>query len=202
MEPVSNFCDPATADHPIQKLARTVWNVYPAFVTEPDILLKTRRHLDAAAGYLVLGMVQEANDEIEELPPKMKVSREVMRARVEIYSAAKAWDQMREVAAFLVREWPEDSQHWISLAHATRRCRSIGEAAAHLAEAMALHPQEPMIPFNLACYAAQTGRLDDARLCLARAISLDPDTRQMAHNDPDLEPLWADLGKHPQTDRI
>ncbi|MCF7675559.1 MAG: hypothetical protein K9N23_02890 [Akkermansiaceae bacterium] len=157
------------------------------------------RHLNAAAGYLTLGMVQEANDEIEEIPAAMKVTGEVMRARVDIYSAAKSWDLMREVADFLVRQWPENSQHWISLAYATRRCRSIEEAVVHLFDAVALHPGEPMIPFTLACYAAQTGRIDDARACLARAIALDPDLRLMALDDPDLEPLWESLGKTPAT---
>jgi predicted Zn-dependent protease len=142
-------------------------------------------------------MIQEANDEIEEIPTPTKISKNVMAARVEIYSAARAWEHMREVAAFLVREWPEEAHHWIALANATRRCRSITEAVAHLVNAMALHPDEPIIPFTLACYAAQAGRIEDAKLCLVRAIALSPDIRQRALDDPDLEPLWAGLGKHP-----
>ena len=172
--------------------------MHPVSVTDSDLKRATQRRLDAAAGYLALGMIQEANDEIEAIPTPAKISKDVMGARVEIYSAAREWEHMREVAAFLVREWPEDAQHWISLANATRRCRSITEAVAHLVNAMALHPDEPIIPFNLACYAAQAGRIEDAKLCLVRAIALSPDIRQRALDDPDLEPLWAGVGKHPQ----
>ena len=38
-----------------------------------------------------------------------------------------------------------------------------------LLTAVELHPNEPMIHFNLACYAAQTGQLTAARERLAQA---------------------------------
>ena len=44
--------------------------------------------------------------------------------------------------------------------------------------------------FNLACYAAQLGNLDEAKEHLARAIDLDRGIRMMVLDEPDLEPLW------------
>lgn len=155
----------------------------------------TIRHLTAADGYLMLGMVQEANDELEELAPAVKHSRGVLAVRARIYIAAGSWELLREVAGFLVNCWPEDAQHWIWLTYGTRRCHSLTEAEQVLLDALRMHATEPMIHFNLACYSAQLGRLDEARQRLERAISLGPDLRLMALDDPDLEPLWAALGK-------
>lgn len=138
-------------------------------------------------------MAQEANDELEALPPELKTSVEVLRLRAEIYCDEAAWGLLREVSAYLVDKWPGDSQHWIWLAYATRRCLSIPEAERVLQEALRSHASEPMIHFNLACYAAQTDELESARERLTQAISLNPIFRMMALDDPDLEPLWAGL---------
>ncbi len=45
------------------------------------------------------------------------------------------------------------------------------------------------ISFNLACYAAQMGDLNDARDCLRHAVASDEELKQKALEDPDLAPL-------------
>lgn len=153
-----------------------------------------QRRFDAALGFYQLGMAQEANEELEKIPPELKTSVEVLRLRAEIYCDEAAWELLREVSAFLVNKWPGDSQHWIWLAYATRRCLSIPEAERVLQEALQSHASEPMIHYNLACYAAQTGDLESARVRLTHAISLNPTFRKMALDDPDLEPVLTDHG--------
>ena len=90
----------------------------------------------------------------------------------------------------IAETWPEDAQHWIWVAYATRRCRSVEEAEVWLKRAREAHPTEPTIPYNLSCYAAVTGRIEEAKQLLERAIRLDANVRMMALEDPDLEPLW------------
>jgi predicted Zn-dependent protease len=155
------------------------------------------RRLQPAIGYLQLGMMEEANEVIEVLPREAKTEKIVLGLQVDIHCGTASWQRMREVAGFLAHEWPDDSQHWISFAYATRRCSSITEAEIILLKAVELHSNEPMVHFNLACYAAQTGELAAARERLARAEMLDPGIRTMAMKDPDLEPLWAAFGKTP-----
>jgi hypothetical protein len=41
----------------------------------------------------------------------------------------------------------------------------------------------------------RTGDLQAARDCLKRAFALDRSLRQAALDEPDLEPLWANIGK-------
>jgi Tfp pilus assembly protein PilF len=148
------------------------------------------KRLEAALGYLQLGMFEEANGEVEQLPPEEKTSLSVLRLRAAIYSETKSWHLLREVAGFLVDSLPGDPQHWIWLAYATRRTTSIPAAETILLRALESHPSEAMIHFNLACYAAQTGKIEEAKERLRDAIRLAPETRLLALDDPDLEPLW------------
>ena len=153
-------------------------------------MTESQRHLEAAVGYLQLGLLEDANEEIEQLASAEKTSPGVLRLRAAIYMQMNSWDLLREVAGFLVENIPQDSQHWIWHAYATRRVTSINEAEEILLRAVESHPQEAMIHFNLACYAAQTGKLEEARGRLEEAIRLAPEVRAQALDDPDLEPLW------------
>jgi hypothetical protein len=54
---------------------------------------------------------------------------------------------------------------------------------------LGLHPREPMLHFNLACYEAQLGNLADARVFLETACGLNANFVELAKNDDDLAPL-------------
>lgn len=178
-----------------RRLAKATRILQPRAVNDQDHAHEAQRHLSAAGGYLELGMLQDAADELAKLPPALRDCREAMGVCALIQLKAGAWQRLREVGSHLARNWPEEANHWIWLAFGTRRCRSLAEAELVLLEALKHHDAEPMIHFNLACYAAQLGRLDDATTRLERAIAMDPQFRHMALRDPDLKPLWAALGK-------
>lgn len=140
------------------------------------------QRLETARGYLALGMVQEADDELA----KMTDHADVMRLRAVVYERGERWEQMKEVAGSLVTQWPEEAAHWIALGWATRRAGSIPEASDVLRRSLKHHPSEAVIHYNLACYAAQTGIFDEARSRLKDAIRLNPMMRDLANDDPDL----------------
>ena len=71
---------------------------------------------------------------------------------------------------------------------------SIKKAEAILLRAQAIHPEDPRIAFNLACYACVSGRIVEARDRLEKAIKLNKDIRQFALDDEDLKPLWDWIG--------
>ncbi len=59
--------------------------------------------------------------------------------------------------------------------------------------AFEMFPKEDVIPYNLACYDAQSGRLDAAWDWLHKAIQVAGDVKkikQRALADSDLQPLW------------
>ena len=51
-------------------------------------------------------------------------------------------------------------------------------------------PDDSLIHYNLACYACRQGRLNEAKERLAKAIALDPQWRESALEDDDLEGIW------------
>lgn len=148
------------------------------------------RRIDCAVGYLQLGMIAEAHEEIDAIPQEISTSMDVLSLRACVYLEAGAWTALREVSTHLAATCPEKSQHWIWLGQATRRCQSLAAAQRVLRDALILHREEAAIHFNLACYAAQAGNLTAAREHLIDAIRLHPDVPHMALKDPDLEPLW------------
>jgi tetratricopeptide (TPR) repeat protein len=62
-------------------------------------------------------------------------------------------------------------------------------ATAVLERALALHPDNPNVLYNLACCEALAGRREDALAHLARSAERDPRVVDWAAKDPDLESI-------------
>jgi tetratricopeptide (TPR) repeat protein len=152
-----------------------------------------QQHLDAAEGYVSLGMYEDANDELESITPDVRHVPEVLNVRIAIYRGTERWHAMAAVAARLVEWNPEIPGWFINLAYATRRTESVERAHHILLRAEKLHPKHGLIQFNLACYEAQLGKLKTAAQHLQQAIKLDANCKAMALADADLEPLWETI---------
>ena len=74
------------------------------------------------------------------------------------------------------------------------------EAREVLLPVVGKFPHVPAIFYDLACYACRLGNLPEARQWLARAFTVAEElrygerTRLLALDDPDLEPLWKEIG--------
>ena len=56
-------------------------------------------------------------------------------------------------------------------------------------------PKVWTIPYNLACYCAQLGRLDECEEWFKKAMAIDEhQVKRAAIDDPDLKPLWDSMG--------
>ena len=152
-----------------------------------------KRRLDAAHGFITLGMYQDAWDELENLPPEFRADDVVLALRIEIYQGLEQWESCRVLAESLAGRSPENPGWWLSWSFAIRREQSVGAARAVLRKAAAIHPDVALIAYNLACYACVLGETGEAKELLKRAFAMDEGCRKMALDDPDLEPLWAGL---------
>jgi tetratricopeptide (TPR) repeat protein len=156
-------------------------------------------HLSAAIGWLGLGNWLEANEELGKIAPSLRAHPDVLGVRFQIYSKAEKWDTAAEIARELVQISPKQPQFWIWQAYSTRRMPGGGlpQAKEILTNAQSLFPKEPMIPYNLACYACQLGNYTEAWKWLEAASDLgDPkQVKLMALDDPDLEPMWTEIGE-------
>ena len=59
-----------------------------------------RRHLDASIGYLGLGLLMDAWNELEEIDAKDRTRPEVLKLRVEVCCALEKREMMAEVSRF------------------------------------------------------------------------------------------------------
>jgi hypothetical protein len=153
-------------------------------------LLALSKRLEAAHGYLGLGMPLEAWNELEAVEPSLRASREVLVMRVEVCRALEKWEMMAEICRFLARHEPDEVGHVLNLAYAVRRHESPAAAAVVLEAAVPRFSAEGLIPYNLACYRALDGRIDEAKRLLPEAFALDASLRLTALDDADLSGVW------------
>lgn len=146
--------------------------------------------IDAATGYLELGMIEDANSELEKLPPEVRAREDVLLLRVRIYSSAGSWDSASMVAQHLTKSDPANADYWRLWVHALRRWNpEEGERA--LIDAEQIYPHVAILHFGLACYASRAGRVAEAKCQLDRAFKLDPTLRLTALDEEDLLAVWA-----------
>lgn len=153
-------------------------------------MINSDRGLQAAVGYLELGMLAEANEEIENLAPDIKTSSSALGVRMEIYRAAQKWRLMEVVALELWKRHQDEPVYWNDLAWAVRRADSLKAGQKILLNAAERFPSDAMTQFNLGCYACQLGDTDQSKERVRKAIELDAKFKMLALDDPDLEPLW------------
>ena len=101
-----------------------------------------------------LGLPLEANEEVESIKPEMKTFSEMLAVRVAIFRALEEWDLLHAVARQLCHQQPDEPEHFLSLASATRRAVGLQEALTVLATVANRFPTCAALLYNLACYAA------------------------------------------------
>ncbi len=153
--------------------------------------------LRAAVGWMELGDFVSANDELDEISPKMRVNPCVLFVRCQICIKAEKWDMAAELSDTLTKLLPDNAEIWVNLAYATRRKTGGGipQAREILLAAEPKFPREYIFPYNLACYCSQMREFPDAERWLKKAMAIKPDkVKQMAIEDEDFKPLWDSMG--------
>lgn len=150
-------------------------------------------HLEAAQGWLGLGDVASANNELDEITPELLEHPAVLLVRCEICSKARQWDAVVQLAERVLQRAPKERQGWIQRSFALHELKRTQEAFEALYPAAVNFPRYWLVPYNLACYCAQLGRLEEARQWLDDAVELGDAkaVKAMALDDPDLAPLRA-----------
>lgn len=153
------------------------------------------RQLQAAEGWLGLGDWREAERELGQIPPQLRSCSEARRVQCEIRSAAGDWEEAARIAKHLMESEPKDPFGYVRSAYALHELKRTQEAWDTLLPAVPIFPKEWVIPYNLACYASQLGKLDTAWDWLKRAaeVSSRQSIREKALEDPDLRPLRAKI---------
>lgn len=159
-------------------------------IEPPDV-----HYINAAQGWLELGLPHDAKAELQKVSPRYFSHPEVLHLAWHIHAKLQEWDTCIDTARELLRAAPNWPGSWINLGNSLFFKKNFQAAYDHLLPALALFPENPSMPYNLACYTCQMGKITEARRWLAKAITLgDPQQiRQLALSDVDLQPLWDEL---------
>jgi Flp pilus assembly protein TadD len=154
-------------------------------------------HLDAAIGWLGLGCAGDALTELTLISPDNQNHSDVLEVRWTILAHEKQWCNALEIAEKELKFAPGESSGWLHRAYALRRASGGGLSQAWdaLLPAAEKFPAEPVIAYNLSCYACQMQQLDLARTWLKRAVVAGKKEaiKKMALADDDLQPLWPEI---------
>jgi Flp pilus assembly protein TadD len=156
-------------------------------------------YLRAAIGWMELGLSAEAEQELAQISPAQQRHPDVLGLRWSLFVMQRRWEDALAVAEELLERQPANSSAWVHHAYSVRRASGGGlqQAWGALLPAAEKFPDEPIISFNLACYACQLGHLEDARSWLQRAMKIGRRAaiKQMALADDDLKPMWPEIQK-------
>ena len=154
-------------------------------------------HLRAAIGWIELGSRAEALKELAQISPPIQGHPDVLEARWILLAGEEQWAAALDVASNLVEHAPDRASGWLHRAYAMRRAPGGGVEKAWdaLQPAADKFPKEPIISYNLSCYACQMNKLQDARVWFRRALKAgdEDEIRRMALADEDLKPLWKEI---------
>jgi len=157
-------------------------------------------HIAAAEGWIELGNLNEARAELAQIPESERQHPEFLSVHWSLCAADQNWAEALHVAAQLVEAVPDEHAGWLHQAYALRRAPGGGLQAAWdcLFPALKKFPKVPIIPYNLACYACQLDRKEQARELLKSAMSTGKSSdaahiKLIALQDSDLEALWPEI---------
>lgn len=158
--------------------------------------LHDQRHLEAAEGWIELGNHLEANEELENITPENRAHPAVLEVRWQIYAKVKKWEAALDIASALIQLLPELPLGYVHRSYSLHEMKRTEEARDNLLRVVHKFPKNPIMRYNLACYECQLERLGQAKNWLEKAFEIGDSKKikLMALDDPDLEPLWKEIG--------
>jgi tetratricopeptide (TPR) repeat protein len=151
----------------------------------------TNARLEAAQGYLGLGMAQEAWDELEKIEKKERLNFVAFwKVQVEVARALGKWKLVAEVARRLSKIEPDESLHVFNLAQAMRQLEGPESALAVYEFAADRWPDFAHLRVAMAVELCALGRVEDAKRMVKVAVEKDPQLREVILDHPGLEAVW------------
>ena len=152
------------------------------------------RSLLAAQGYIELDMTDEALRELGTLSPEDQEREDVKQMQLFIFMRTKQWDRALLICQRLRESSPDGTTGFIHGAFCLHEMGRTKEARELLMQGPPILLGEPTYHYNLGCYDAVLGHLEEAAIHLEISFKMDHKFREIARLDPDLKPLQSLLG--------
>jgi predicted Zn-dependent protease len=151
--------------------------------------------LDAAVGWIELGNPAEALVELDRIASDLQGDPQVLEVKWQIFARIEAWDKSLPIARDFCNAAPGLAQGWLHQAVSLYRLSRTQEAWDLLLPLVPKFPRSWIIPYDLACYACQLGKVVEGRRWLRKAFQLGDakEVKVLALSDPDLKILWPEI---------
>ena len=146
-----------------------------------------RRELTVVQGYLELGMHELAWNALVKVDESYHQAVPFLRIRADVCRAMEKWDIVAEATRQLAELEPRDVRHIIKMAEAVRVIEGEAAAAHLLDSAKEKYVPDAVLLYNLACYRATLGCIEEAKSLLSEAFTLNIWLKLHALRDPDLK---------------
>ena len=150
-----------------------------------------QRLLIAAQGYSELGLPDLALAELELIPSEYQSQPTAVETRLSVLMQAKRYKDALPFGQELCRLVPEKSSGFIHSAFCMHELGNTKAAREILLNGPSSMKAEATYHYNLACYEAKLGNLDQARAYLDVSFAMDKKLKEYALSDPDLDVLRA-----------
>lgn len=151
---------------------------------------ETQRALNAADGYIFLGLLDEALAELDGIVETEHAEPPVLLARIRTLLHKRDWKTAETLSRRGTSLHPAEGEFAVQRAFALHQLQKSAEAIAALEAAPEWIRRTGILHYNLACYEARLGDISTARECIDAAIQMNAGIKKNARLDPDLQALW------------
>lgn len=156
------------------------------------VAMGVTKTLQAAEGWIELGIPEEALYELESLPSSMRAKRNVLELKLTAQMHRKSWNSASDTARLLCLKAANEPEFFLSAAFCLHETGDTLAACNWLLRGPKSLFEMAVFHYNLACYLWTLGEGNRARSHLKQAITMDESFLEAAREDRDLvgiEPL-------------
>lgn len=146
-----------------------------------------------AEGYSELGMLDDALAQLDQLRKDDQDRLEILRMRIDILLQKQDWTDALRLGLRFCGIHPNQPYGYIHTAFCLHELGRTSEAKQTLLDGPAALLDEPVYYYNLGCYDAALGNLEQAKVYLRASFRLDKSFRELAKSDPDLKRIRDEL---------
>jgi hypothetical protein len=142
--------------------------------------------LQAASGWLELGIAEEALVELASLPTEVRNQREVLELKLTAEMSNQSWNSASDTARLLCLKAADEPEFFLRAAFCLHETGDTLAACNWLLRGPKTLFDMAIFHYNLACYLWVLGEGSRARSHLKQAITMDESFLETAREDRDL----------------
>lgn len=151
-----------------------------------------KRLLNAAEGYLMLDMHEQALRELGRMKPEDQKSEKYFRFLGQAHQFGKQYPEALEAFQHAYDIDPENLTTLMGMAWCYKRTDQLTQAISVMEEAYHSHSDEPVVLYNLSCYFALAGDKTNALSWLGRSLRMEPSLLKLLDEETDFDSLRSD----------